>query len=187
MWYWALTSQGAEGKKFFAKSIAYSTVLGGLTALPLYATFNALRQLLTGGDEDWTVKLRRKLPESNLLRDIVMYGAPAITGVTIGSTLRIETPFTRGLTGRGDTFKDFAVDTMAAIIGIPWAMAVERPSAFIEATKHRNTQRAIEALVPTFAANLMQAYRLHTEGQHSVSGRPINVPGRPGARKLRNR
>jgi hypothetical protein len=124
------------------------------------------------------------LPESNLFRDIVMYGAPAIGGVTIGSTLRIETPVTRGLTGRGTTYKDVAIDSLAGIIGIPWALAIERPNQLFEAAKHRNVPRAVEALVPTFAANLSQAWRLYTEGQHSVSGRPINVPGRPGARKL---
>jgi len=148
------------------------------------AQYTALAQIASGDDEDYTAKLRRKLPESNLFRDMVMYGAPAIGGVTIGSTLRIETPVTRGLTGRGSTYKDVAIDSLAGIIGIPWALAIERPNQFFEATKHRNVPRAVEALVPTFAANLSQAWRLYFDGQHTVSGRPINVPGRPGARKL---
>lgn len=52
------------------------------------------------------------------------------------------------------------------------------------AAKYGDTYRMIEEAMPVFGRNLMQAWRLYTKGQTTMSGRPINMPGTPGARKL---
>ena len=183
MWAWALSTQGKEGAAFVAKSIGATTLLGGLTAVPLYATMIALGQAITGDDDDWTESIRKLLPESNLLRDIVCYGIPAIAGVNVGGSLQMETPFTRGFK-KGSTPKEVVTESIGNLIGIPYDLFVEKPSKIIEAYRKGNEWRAVEEVVPTAVKNALQAWRLYYEGQTTVSGRPINTPGVQGARKL---
>ena len=164
-----------------------TSILGGVSSLPMYATLAALYTLFSSDGDDPTEKIRKALPDNNLLRDLVVYGAPSLGGVNMGGSLKMETPFTKALTGRAITPKEFFGESIGSILGIPYNLFVERPSQILEANKHGNISRAVEAIVPTFAANVIQAHRLMVEGQTSMSGRPINVPGRPGARKLTER
>ena len=183
LWWRALRQEGWEGRAFVAKSLGATIALGGLTAFPFYATMAALCAAASGDDEDWTSKIRKALPESDLMRDVVCYGLPALAGVNIGGSLRMETPFTEGIE-KGTTFKEAMTESLGSLFGIPYDMAVNKPSKFFEAGKYGDGYKMIEALAPTFVANAMQAYRLATEGQTTIKGRPINSPGQPGARKL---
>lgn len=183
LWWRALRQEGWEGRVFVAKSLGATIALGGLTAFPFYATMAALCAAASGDDEDWTSKIRKALPESDLMRDVACYGFPALAGVNIGGSLRMETPFTEGIE-KGTTFKEAMTESLGALFGIPYDMAVNKTSKFFEAGKYGDGYKMIEALVPTFVANAMQAYRLATEGQTTIKGRPINSPGQPGARKL---
>lgn len=183
LWWRALRQEGWEGRVFVAKSLGATIALGGLTAFPFYATMAALCAAASGDDEDWTSKIRKALPESDLMRDVACYGLPALTGVNIGGSLRMETPFTEGIE-KGTTFKEAMTESLGALFGIPYDMAVNKTSKFFEAGKYGDGYKMIEALAPTFVANAMQAYRLATEGQTTIKGRPINSPGQPGARKL---
>lgn len=183
LWWRALRQEGWEGRAFVAKSLGATIALGGLTAFPFYATMAALCAAASGDDEDWTSKIRKALPESDLMRDVVCYGLPALAGVNIGGSLRMETPFTEGIE-KGTTFKEAMTESLGSLFGIPYDMAVNKPSKFFEAGKYGDGYKMIEALAPTFVANAMQAYRLATEGQTTTKGRPINSPGQPGARKL---
>lgn len=183
LWWRALLYEGKEGRTFVAKSLGATVALGGLTAFPFYATLAALCAAASGDDEDWTAKIRNALPTNNLLRDVVCYGLPSLLGVNIGGSLRMETPFTEGMK-RGETFKEAMTESLGDLLGIPYDLAVNKPSKFLEARRFDADYRAVEALVPTFVANIMQAWRLTTEGQTTMRGRPINSPGQPGARKL---
>lgn len=183
LWWRALLYEGKEGRTFVAKSLGATVALGGLTAFPFYATLAALCAAASGDDEDWTAKIRNALPANNLLRDVVCYGLPSLLGVNIGGSLRMETPFTEGMK-RGETFKEAMTESLGDLLGIPYDLAVNKPSKFLEARRFGADYRAVEALVPTFVANAMQAWRLSTEGQTTLRGRPINSPGQPGARKL---
>lgn len=183
MWSWALKTQGKEGAAFVAQSMGATMALGGVTALPLYATLMALFQAVTGDDDDWTELIRSHLPESNLLRDVVCYGAPAMAGVNIGGSLKMETPITRGLT-RGKTYQEVFTDSLGDIIGIPYDLLVVKPSRVMEARSKGNTYRMIEEASPVLMRNAMQAWRLWREGQTTMTGRPINDPGAKGTRKL---
>lgn len=183
LWWRALLYEGNEGRAFVAKSLGATIALGGLTSFPFYATMAALCAAASGDDEDWTTKVRDMLPENNLMRDVVCYGLPSLAGVNIGGSMRMETPFTEGFT-RGETFKDAMTESIGSMLGIPYDLAVNRPSKYLEARRFDNNDRAIEALVPVFVSNAMTAYRLATEGQTTLRGRPINSPGQPGARKL---
>ena len=183
LWWLALRHEGREGRAFVARSLAATVALGGLTAFPFYATLSALCTAAAGDDEDWTTKIRQALPEDDLLRDVVCYGLPAVAGVNIGGSLRMETPFTEGMR-RGGTFKEAMTESLGALLGIPYDLAVNKPSKALEAHRFGEDAKAVEALVPTFMANLMQAWRLATEGQTTLRGRPFNRPGQPGARRL---
>lgn len=183
LWWRALLYEGKEGRAFVAKSLGATVALGGLTAFPFYATLAALCAAASGDDEDWTAKIRNALPANNLLRDVVCYGLPSLLGVNIGGSLRMETPFTEGMK-RGETFKEAMTESLGDFLGIPYDLAVNKPSKFLEARRFGADYRAVEVLVPTFVANAMQAWRLSTEGQTTLRGRPINSPGQPGARKL---
>lgn len=183
MWSWALRTQGREGAAFAARSLGATMALGGVTSLPLYATLMALCRLASGDDDDWTEQIRKHLPESNMLRDVVCYGVPAMAGVNIGGSLKMETPLTHGL-AKGKTPHEVLANSIGDIIGIPYDLLITRPSRVMEAYGKGNTWRAVEEAAPVMARNAMQAWRLYSEGQTSMSGRPINDPGERGARKL---
>lgn len=183
MWSWALKTQGKEGAAFVAKSLGATMALGGVTALPLYATLMTLFQAVTGDDDDWTEQIRKILPESNLLRDVACYGVPSMAGVNIGGSLKMETPLTKGLT-KGKTPQEVLTDSIGDIIGIPYDLLVVKPSRVMEAHSKGNTWRMLEEAAPVSVKNGMQAWRLYSEGQTTMSGRPINAPGEKGARRL---
>lgn len=183
MWLWVLKNQGREGAIFTAKSLGATMALGGVTALPVYATLLALFQLVTGDDDDWTEELRKALPNDNLLRDVVCYGAPALAGVNLGGSLKMETPVTKGL-AKGNSPEEVLTNSLGDIIGIPYDLAIQRPSRIMEAARADNWWRVVEEAVPTLVKNAMQGWRLYSEGQTSMKGKPINTPGESGARKL---
>lgn len=183
MWAWALRSQGHEGVKFIARSLGATMALGGVTALPFYATAMALFQAASGDDDDWTELLRQAMPENNLLRDVVCYGLPTVAGVNLGGSLQMETSLTRGLQ-KGSTPKEVLTESFGDIIGIPYDLLLEKPSKVADAARYGDAWRMAEEAAPVAVKNVLQAVRLHTVGQTTMSGRPINEPGEPGARRL---
>ena len=183
MWAWALRSQGREGVKFIARSLGATMALGGVTALPFYATAMVLFQAASGDDDDWTELLRKAMPENNLLRDIVCYGLPTVAGVNLGGSLQMETSLTRGLQ-KGSTPKEILTESFGDIIGIPYDLLIEKPSKVADAARYGDAWRMAEEAAPVAVKNVLQAVRLHTVGQTTMSGRPINEPGEPGARRL---
>lgn len=183
LWSWALRTQGKEGAIMVAKGLGATAALGGLVSLPFYATLMALFQAATGDDDDWTEAIRKQLPQSTMLRDLVCYGLPAGAGVNLGGSLKMELALTGGMQ-KGGTPKEVLTEGIGDIIGIPWDMFVERPSKVMEAMRADNYWRAVEEVVPTAVSNGMKAWRLATEGQKTLKGRDINDPGEQGARKL---
>ena len=161
----------AGGLRFLAQNLGMTIALGGLTSFPFYATISALCMAASGDDEDWTAKLRRTLPMENTEQNMLLYGLPAIAGVTLSGSLRMETFLTEPL-AKAKTLKEVMDLTVLNMLGVPYDM-VAKLSKANEARKENNPYRAVEALVPTFAANAMQAYRLATEGNTSLKGKPI--------------
>lgn len=183
MWWYAMKNHGAAGAGFIAKSVAATMALGGVTTIPFYATLMALFQAVSGDDHDWTEEIRKSLPEDDLLRDVACYGLPALAGVQIGGSLRMETPITSGLQ-KGSNPKEVLAESLGSIIGIPYDLLFNKGSAMIDAKKAGNYERILEEAAPTFVKNGLQAWRLHNEGHTSMKGKPINLPGEKGARKL---
>ncbi|WP_051294904.1 PLxRFG domain-containing protein [Maridesulfovibrio bastinii] len=183
LWSWMLKSQGKAGAKAFTKSLASTAVLGGVTALPFYYSLMAVFQSLTGNDDDWTEEIRKSLPENDTMRDIVCYGVPSVAGVNLGGSLSMEVPLAKEIQP-GQTPSSIVRENLGEILGIPYDLIVEKQSKASQAVDAGDKMRAIEAVAPTVLKNVMAAYRLFTEGQTSVSGKPINEPGKYGPRKL---
>lgn len=131
--------------------------------------------MATGDDEDWTDKIRKYMPENNVMRDVVCCGVPAIGGSNLGGSLRMETPFTRGMQKAEDA-DDFLGMLAEGLIGIPFDLA-RKPVKAIEAVCEGVYFRALKEAVPTFVKNGMDAYELYFEGQHTKKGKPITRPG----------
>ncbi|BDQ36294.1 hypothetical protein SYK_06540 [Pseudodesulfovibrio nedwellii] len=183
IWNWMLTEQGAEGKKAFAKSMMGTMAIGGFTALPFYATLMHLFQWATGDDDDWTEEIRKKLPEGDILRDMVSYGLPAGAGFSLGGSVGLETPILSRVEP-GATIEESVADNLGDIFGIPYDMFIRKPSRIVKALNAGNEWRAFEEAAPTIVRNGMAGYRLWKDGQRSISGKPINEPGKRGPRKL---
>ncbi|WP_319764544.1 PLxRFG domain-containing protein [Maridesulfovibrio sp.] len=182
LWGWMLRSQGKEGAKAFGKSLFATASLGGVTALPFYYSAMAITQALTGDDDDWTEEVRKKLPESDIARDIVCYGVPAMAGISMGGSLGIEVPLARHIEPGADA-ESVVAGNIGEILGIPYDLLM-KPSKVAKYSRAGDNYRAVEEAAPTVIKNMMKAYRMYTEGQTSLSGRPINEPGKIGPRKL---
>jgi len=174
---YAIRSRGAAGWAMAARSLGGLMALGGLTSFPFYASVMALCQAVSGDDDDWTQQIRKALPESDWLRDIVCYGLPSLGGAYIGGSLRIETPIERGIKP-GATPKDILTDSLGSVIGIPYSV-VEIVSRMMEAGRGGDPWRVLEEAAPVALKNAMSAYRLSTEGQTTMRGRPIVEDGQP--------
>lgn len=183
IWNWMLRTQGKEGATAFAKSMVGTMAIGGFTALPFYATLMHLFQWATGDDDDWTEEIRKELPENDMVRDMVTYGLPAGAGFSLGGSVGLETPIASRVEP-GATIEESISENLGDIFGIPYDMFIRKPSRVMKALNAGDEWRAFEEIAPTIIKNAMAGYRLSTEGQRSMSGKPINEPGKLGPRKL---
>lgn len=172
LWNQMARHEGKEGKIALAKSIGATAALGGVTALPMYATAMAITQLVSGSDDDWTEEIRKALPQSDLMRDMAVFGLPAGLGVTLGGSLGVEMPVAPRITAQS-TPQTAIADNLGDILGIPWDLFVKKPTRIMTALENENELRAVEEALPTVLKNIMQAYRLWNEGQTSLRGTPI--------------
>jgi 2'-5' RNA ligase len=179
LWRWMLTDGGKRGKMAFAYSILGIVALGGLSALPFYGTLAALIRQLFGEDYLGT-EVRKFIPDHQ--RDLVMYGAPSVLGINIGGSLGMSLPiFDRMKTSQNLSEQVF--QGIGELVGIPGAILKEVLDV-VDAVRSGRSDRAIEVIAPTFLRNIAQAERLRSEGQTTLAGKPINLPGERGARKI---
>jgi hypothetical protein len=168
-----------EGKKAFAYSILSMISLGGLMAIPMYNTLASLIRELFGEDL-LGMGVRKALPAG--MRDLAMYGAPSLAGMNIGGSIGMELPVLDRM-NINQSISEQAGEGIGRMIGIPYAVFDELAKA-LDAAKLGRSDRTVEMMAPGFFKNIMSAHRLTTEGQTTLSGTPINVPGEKGPRKL---
>ena len=179
MWANALVRHGwKDGGKAVLSSMAGTMVLGGLRAAPFFATSMALMNWLAPmfggtGDDDWLEKIAKMLPKAEWMRDMILFGVPSLAGVDIGGSLRLEAP----MVDRSAKYRhgDILGDMVGEALGIPYALvqSVGRAKSAVEAGA---PARAVEEIAPVALKNAMAAYRLATEGAHSITGTPIKDP-----------
>ncbi len=124
--------------------------------------------------------VRKSLPAG--MRDLAMYGVPSIVGVNIGGSIAMELPVFDRM-NLNQSISGQAAEGIGQILGIPYAVFDELAKA-VDVAKSGRSDRAVETMAPGFLKNIMSAVRLATEGQTTLSGTPINVPGEKGPRKL---
>jgi predicted ABC-type ATPase len=181
LWTYMLKN-GGRGVRAAIKSIGATIAIGGISSIPLYKTLlNAIKQL-TGDDPEDEALEALGVVDNDLLRDIIVYGLPAGLGVNLGGSVGMELPVFDNLK-IGDSITGQIGRGFGEIVGVPWAVIEDAENALRSFNSGQHS-RALEYLVPTSMANPIKAYRLYTEGQSTISGQPINMPGRLGAAKL---
>ena len=168
-----------EGRKAFAYSILAMMALGGLGTVPLYTMLASLIGQLFGSD---ILETGARLALRASARDIVMYGAPCVVGIHIGGSIGMELP----VLGRSQTDQSLSSQisgSMGDLIGIPWAM-LEQFTDAVDVLRRGDLYRAGEAVAPSAVKNVMSGYRLWSEGQTAATGRPINLPGEKGPKRI---
>lgn len=179
MWRWMLASGDKDGKRAFAYSILAMISLGGLSAIPLYNSLAALIRELFGSDLLGS-GVRKQLPPG--MRDMVMYGGPALMGVNIGGSIGMELPVIDRLNVNKKISGQLG-EGIGSLLGVPYSVFEEFTKA-VDSIKAGRPDRAAESVAPMFLRNIMSAVRLSTEGQTTITGRPIAVPGERYPRKL---
>jgi len=152
-----------------------------MTSIPLYKTvLNIVRQL-TGDDPEEIIEAI--IPEdADMLRDMILYGVPSISGFTMGGSIGMELPVFERLSLKGPFVPALGNELLEAL-GIPWAILTDVGNA-VSAYQSGQGLRAFEYLAPAGLGNIAKGIRLGTGGSYTLSGRPINVPGSEGAQKL---
>jgi len=179
LWRWMLASGDKEGKKAFAYSLLSMIMLGGLSAIPLYNSLAALIREIFGEDLLGN-GVRKQLPPG--MRDLVMYGGPSLVGVNIGGSIGMELPVIDRLNVNKSISGQLG-EGIGSLLGVPYSMFDELTKA-VDAIKSGRPDRAAETVAPNFLKNIMSAERLYREGQTTVTGKPVNVPGERFPRKL---
>ena len=142
--------------------------IGGLAGLPFYKDIAELIRKKYGKDIESGA---RELLSSPFMRDLISYGLPSALGVDISGSLSIR-------------FPDMEREGIGSIIGVPYDALYADPVRALRAIDAGRWDRATEEVAPTAIKNIMVAHRLYKEGQYSISGKPINVPGEHGPRKI---
>ena len=163
-----LKNQGPEGKRAFARGLRNLFLVGGLTSMPFFKAASEMLLWATGDDdEDAITRARAALPQ-DWMKDMVTYGLPGVAGIDLTGSLGIEVP-------RG--WKD--------LIGVPYSM-IEDTVNTIESLQSGAKYRALSEtpFTPLSVRNAMRGIELYTAGQRTRSGKDINYPGDPGAKKI---
>jgi hypothetical protein len=99
--------------------------------------------------------------------DVAFEGLPALAGVYLGGSLEVGPP-----------------TNIAEAIGVPMALWEDSVNGY-KAWAAGNKLRTAEYMAPLVVIrDLLGAYRGAVYGERTVGGRPINVPGEVGPRKL---
>lgn len=119
-----------------------------------------------------------KLPSG----DWSVTGGVALVGVNIGGSIGIELPVIDRLNVNKSISGQLG-EGIGSLLGVPYSMFDELTKA-VDALKSGRPDRAAETVAPNFLKNIMSAERLYREGQTTITGKPINVPGERFPRKL---
>jgi predicted RNA methylase len=186
LWKWQF-SQGGRGKVAIAKSLAATIALGGISSIPLYKTLMHILREMTGEDPEevltgWT-------GDADWLRDIVVYGVPAISGFTIGGSIGMELPIFDRIRTNEDLFGQVG-GSLTELIGVPWAMVEDIGRSVSNLRAGKGLFGGLEPLAPAILANPMRGaapLQRRTSHRHRAAGEPAWQKRAPQADHLRGR
>ena len=188
LWHWLGSKQynPERGRQAVARSLIAQGVFGGLLkGIPLAYTMAKLWGAFT--DRDPEEDVREMLPGSNTMKDMVLYGAPAGVGLSVGSSFDTNLPdsiiegismIATGLPADPEARLKIGQEAGGAVSGI-----VRNIIGAAQSWANGNKERAMEYLAPMFIRQVLEAVR-KSEGSYSISGTPL-PPNMQGVEPLR--
>lgn len=156
-----------------------TAVIGGLAAVPFYATFGTVLRQLFGHDPDDDVeKVAKTLGLEDRL-DVLMYGLPSLASVYVGGSMNMELPIVSNLKGNQSWWEQMLSGILEGAFGVAYSSA-KKVGNVVKYVQTDQYGRALEEGLPTALANPFKAYRLSQTGNYSASGRPIGDGGTIG-------
>lgn len=192
LWHWLGSKQynPERGKQAVTRSLIAQGVFGGLLkGVPLAYTMAKLWGAFTDRDpeEDARSVIDWFGGKSDTLKDIILYGAPAGVGLSVGSSFDTNLPdsiiegismIATGLPADPEARLKIGQEAGGAVSGI-----VRNIIGAAQSWANGNKERAMEYLAPMFIRQVLEAVR-KSEGSYSISGTPL-PPNMQGVEPLR--
>lgn len=192
LWHWLGSKQynPERGKQAVTRSLIAQGVFGGLLkGVPLAYTMAKLWGAFTDRDpeEDARSVIDWFGGKSDTLKDIILYGAPAGIGLSVGSSFDTNLPdsiiegismIATGLPADPEARLKLGQEAGGAVSGI-----VRNVIGAAQSWANGNKERAMEYLAPMFIRQVLEAVR-KSEGSYSISGTPL-PPNMQGVEPLR--
>jgi len=143
-----------------------AALLAGARGLPMFGVLAMLYNLFKDDDEDDFETATRKFLGEGLYSGAIN----ATTGLDVASRIGLS-----GLIFRDNKYSD-STSVMASLVetmGGPVFGVWSRVERGLKLISEGNTERGLEAILPSAAANLLKSYRYATEGTTTLRGDPI--------------
>lgn len=150
-----------------ARSLGAIAALGGVFALP--GADDLDKWIMKWYGVSYKMKFKKFVRDNagnsapgQLVQDFVNHGVTSVAGVDMSRALAVNLPFV------SDPDKSFGER-----IGGAWGGLAKKPGMALSAAQKGDYLRAVENLMPEFAANPMRAVRQYNQGATTMSGKPI--------------
>ena len=161
-------TKNKNGWKMMLHSLGTIVLLGGVSALPIAAVLiNAISKATGDDPEKWVESV---LGED--AKDIVLYGLPYEFGLDLSGKMQVGLPFLNSFNRTSDGATSYIVKNIAPV---PASMLDAGVETIDLLWNQKQYYRAVEKMAPylgsALAKNVMQSYRLATDGGTTLSGR----------------
>lgn len=150
-----------------ARSLGAIAALGGVFALP--GADDLDKWIMKWFGVSYKMKFKKFVRDNagnstmgQMVQNFVNHGATSVAGVDMSRALAVNIPFI------SDPDKSFGDR-----IGGAWGGLLKKPGMAMSAAQKGDYLRAVENLMPEFAANPMRAARQYNQGATTMSGKPI--------------
>jgi hypothetical protein len=150
-----------------ARSLGAVAALGGVFALP--GADDLDKWIMKWYGVSYKMKFRKfvrenagKTPAGQMITDFINHGVTSVAGVDMSRALSVSIPFI------SDPEKTFGER-----MGGAWGGLLKKPGMALSAAQKGDYVRAVENLMPEFAANPMRAARQFNQGATTLGGKPI--------------
>lgn len=150
-----------------ARSLGAIAALGGVFALP--GADDMDRWIMKWFGVSYKMKFKKFVKDTagnstpgQIVQNFVNHGVTSVAGVDMSRALAVNIPFI------SDPEKTFGER-----IGGAWGGLLQKPGMALKAANKGDYVRAVENLLPEFAANPMRAMRQYNQGATTLGGKPI--------------
>jgi len=169
MLHFAKDKDGKLALGVMMRSIAMLAILGGLTAVPFLDDILEEYEQLSGDPVRSKMRIAMKKYGGDMLGQVGMEGLPALAGVDMSGTVKMQIP----IPGIGE------FDPSTFTMGV-WGGLIDKGKRAIEFASDSQWARAIEAGAPVGVEMMLKARRMAKEGLKTAGERDIlDVSGKP--------